>query len=437
MSQIEVDEQRQYAAVTAELDIEQLPGLFYVRTIPDLVKATQELMVQVDEVLAKNPGVGMRPPPKQLAITIKAYQKLEKIIPEYEASIAPRISDLSISNTLTVKDALRMSLSAISDSLIKLCGSDTDPFGKEPTKFKLIKLVEDLLEDVIAKQDANPDGNLPLIRKSTMTASPLLQRASSTSQRGRISIISLGTSRLSNGTAQCQSSDVSASKLVSSCLFGDPNMPIAKVAPLTKSEQTRAFNLGEPSEQMTRLYATFTAEKMKVFLHATRRRVFDIDLGKWSEHKIVYVIDSRDDFMATEVMEIRRDTLAENEFIISADTAMRSNKQPIGSAVIESNFKISIYSQVGGTKSEKPAFSITGDFALGRFMVIARDNVSREQKNVGNSSGWVAKKKMLGFSRDVVRECNLEIQEILFNKIVPTQSPLVMAVIALALAPRS
>ncbi|KAJ3030120.1 UNVERIFIED_CONTAM: hypothetical protein HDU68_010042 [Siphonaria sp. JEL0065] len=88
--------------------------------------------------------------------------------------------------------------------------------------------------------------------------------------------------------------------------------------------------------------------------------------------------------------------------------------------------------------SERPIFSITGEFKLGRFMIIGRDE-SRRQKNVGNSSGWVA-------ARDGVSECNFEIEEEVFydqyemaeanmsGSILIRRSPLLMAGVVVALA---
>ncbi|KAI9331056.1 hypothetical protein BDR26DRAFT_870617 [Obelidium mucronatum] len=226
---------------------------------------------------------------------------------------------------------------------------------------------------------------------------------------------------------------------IAAALFGDANMPMAELVEMTEKEtnqQMKTFMLTR-EETTLKLYAAVSDQKMKVFLKSSRAKVFDIDLSKWDAEGIITINDLRDDYKSTEITNICRDSNIPNLYSVCAHTQMLSNQSPQGAIIVESDFKVIIHSENNSVRSEKPIFSITGEFKQGRFMIIGR-NDSRQQRNVGNSSGWVAE-------RDDVAECNFEVEEDVFfdqyeieantsNPILIRRSPLLIAGIVVALA---
>ncbi|KAJ3236566.1 hypothetical protein HDU81_010662 [Chytriomyces hyalinus] len=421
---------------------------------------TRSLTKLVDEILLQSPTT-LAKPRQQLEVTVKAFEPLQDLIPDYAVNFAPLLSELSHSDAPKAKV----------DSFNNLAKTEDTEFSKDPSKLAVLKMMDDLSNEFYSKASPSlTDSCLPELPKSERPSilvnnSPLpdgrristlgdglgnlMQQVSSlrglptkreTPKPPRISSTSRGRQSVSISPNQEMSAfvttELNQSQLISSCLFGDPNMPVATVANLTTKEHTRTFNIrNSATEKSVALYASITGGKMKLFSQQTRKKLFDLDLTKWESEREIQVIDSREDFKRTEFIVVKKVPLSDNMYSVSADTDMKSNKFILGTATIESNVKITIHSEENGVKSEKPTFSITGEFTLGRFMIIARDKTGRQQRNVGNSSGWVAKKMLLGFSRDVIRECNFLIDEILFNEVEPTQSPLCMGAIALALAP--
>ncbi|KAJ3241921.1 hypothetical protein HDU78_001626 [Chytriomyces hyalinus] len=434
-----------------------------------LVKLVDEIQLQISTTLAI-------PQQQQLEKTVKAFEQLQDLMPEYAAKLAPLVSELSQSDATKAKDILKRLVAVALDSFNNLAKTGDTDFSNDPTsKLAVVRILDELLNECNSESSAASLSELclPELPKSErpsilVNSSPLPEgRRSSTlgeglgnlmqrvsSMRGlptkrdtpkpvsaRISSTSRGRQSVSIGPTNQEMSafvttELNQSQLISSCLFGDPNMPVATVANLTTKEHTRTFNTrNSAAEKSVALYASITGAKMKLFSQQTRKKLFDLDLTKWESDREIHVIDSREDFKRTEFIHVKKVPLSDNMYTVTADTDMKSNKFILGTATIESNVKITIHSEENGVKSQKPTFSITGEFTLGRFMIIARDKTGRQQRNVGNSSGWVAKKRLLGFSRDVIRECNFIIDEILFNEVEPTQSPLCMGAIALALAP--
>ncbi|KAJ3249473.1 hypothetical protein HDU77_007695 [Chytriomyces hyalinus] len=428
---------------------------------------TRSLAKDVDEILLQSPTI-LSLPQQKLEVTVKAFEQLRDIFPDYAINMDPLLSELSQSTIYSAKDILKqLAMAALNcfDNLVK--NEDADP-----SKLAVMKIMDELLNEF--QKDTSPtfsNSHLPELPNSQRpsvfaTSSPvpegrksstlgeglgnLMQRVSSmrglptkSPKPARISSTSRGgggRQSISMGPNQEMSAfvtnEIDQSQLISSCLFGDPHMPVATVANLTTKEHTRTFNSrNSTAEKSVALYASIVGGKMKLFSQQTRKKLFDLDLTKWESDREIHIIDSREEFKRTGFIHVKKIPLSDNMYSVTADTDMKSNKLILGTATIESNVKITIHSEDAGIKSEKPTFSITGEFTLGRFMIIARDKTGRQQRNVGNSSGWVAKKKLLGFSRDVTRECNFLIDEILFNEVEPTQSPLCMGAIALALAP--
>ncbi|KAI8832400.1 hypothetical protein BJ741DRAFT_651132 [Chytriomyces cf. hyalinus JEL632] len=429
---------------------------------------TRSLAKEVDEILLQSPA-SLALPQQKLEVAVKAFEQLQDLFPDYAISMAPLLSELSQSNIHGAKDVLKRLAAAALKCLDNLAKNEVS----DPSKLAVIKIMDQLLNEfhndasqtvsnsnlpelpnsqrpsVFVNNSPNPGG-----RKSSTVGDglgTLIERVSS--MRGlpakslkpaRISSTSRGggggRQSISMGPNQEMSAfvtnELNQSQLISSCLFGDPHMPVATVANLTTKEHTRTFNSrNSTAEKSVALYASIVGGKMKMFSQQTRKKLFDLDLTKWESDREIHIIDSREEFKRTGFIHVKKIPLSDNMYSVTADTDMKSNKLILGTATIESNVKITIHSEDAGIKSEKPTFSITGEFTLGRFMIIARDKTGRQQRNVGNSSGWAAKKKLLGFSRDVTRECNFLIDEILFNEVEPTKSPLCMGAIALALAP--
>ncbi|KAI8830385.1 hypothetical protein BJ741DRAFT_652304 [Chytriomyces cf. hyalinus JEL632] len=443
----------------------------YERLATQIATETRALAKLVDEMLLQSPTT-LAIPQQQLKAAVKAFEQLQDLMPDYAANLAPLLSELSQSDAAKAKDILKRSVAAALDSFNNLAKTADTAFSNDPSKLVVLKTLDEISNECNSESSASvSDLCLPELPKSErpsilVNSSPLPEsRRSSTlgdglgnlmqrvsSMRGlptkrdnpkpiaRISSTSRGRQSVSIAPNQEMSAfvttELNQSQLISSCLFGDPNMPVATVANLTTKEHTRTFNArNSAAEKSVALYASITGAKMKLFSQQTRKKLFDLDLTKWESDREIHIIDSREDFKRTEFIHVKKVPLSGNMYSVTADTDMKSNKFILGTATIESNVKITIHSEDNGVKSEKPTFSITGEFTLGRFMIIARDKTGRQQRNVGNSSGWVAKKRLLGFSRDVIRECNFLIDEILFNEVEPAQSPLCMGAIALALAP--
>ncbi|KAJ3075039.1 hypothetical protein HDU99_001614, partial [Rhizoclosmatium hyalinum] len=195
---------------------------------------------------------------------------------------------------------------------------------------------------------------------------------------------------------------------VSAALFGDPNMPMVEA--VKGKEAERAFRDSTVKENMTQLYASISSKSIKIFLQASRVRIFDVDITKWQNEGTIIINDLREDYKSTEVTEITKNTIKPNEYLVCAHTSMGSNQQPQGVIEIESDLKLVLHS----IASKNPVFSITGEFPQGRFLVIGRED-SRAQTKVGNSSGWT-RRKGWSFS-ETTCECNFEIsEEVLFDK---------------------
>ncbi|KAJ3347010.1 hypothetical protein HDU83_002455 [Entophlyctis luteolus] len=196
---------------------------------------------------------------------------------------------------------------------------------------------------------------------------------------------------------------------LASALFGDPDMPMVE-APVSKAECKQTFNQagGGYARPIMRLYAIIKDDKLKVFLQATRSKVFEADLSKWtSDENSIVIRDLRKDYQSTEITNIMKSS--PNAFSVCSHTRMLSNQAPQGKIVVESNIKLNVFRQNnGGQCSKNPVFSITGDFAQGRFMIIGREN--RQQTKVGNCSGWVMNRGAF--------ECDFEVDElVLFDRI--------------------
>ncbi|KAJ3023128.1 UNVERIFIED_CONTAM: hypothetical protein HDU68_008770 [Siphonaria sp. JEL0065] len=287
-------------------------------------------------------------------------------------------------------------------------------------------------------------------KESTTSPLPLLRKAGtrpvSAIFTGLLEKISLAPSPRSPRTSQTRKStndrnqqqqrnETTAS--IAAALFGDANTPMVELEEMTEKQQMKTFMVGKENTAL-RLYAAVTEEKMKVFLQVSRAKVFEVDLSNWEEQGTITINDLRDDYKNTEITNIERDPCLPNVYSVWAHTQMMSNPAPQGAIIVESDFKVVIHSEHNGVRSEKPIFSITGEFKLGRFMIIGRDE-SRRQKDVGNSSGWVA-------ARDGVNECNFEIEEQVFydqyemaeanmsGPILIRRSPLLMAGVVVALA---
>ncbi|KAI8615020.1 hypothetical protein BC830DRAFT_1081577 [Chytriomyces sp. MP71] len=199
---------------------------------------------------------------------------------------------------------------------------------------------------------------------------------------------------------------------IAAALFGDPTLPIETALNLNKKEHVRTFS-EEQGMKMMQFYIHMTNEKMKVFIHHTQKRVFEVDLTKWETERIITLNDLREDYRRTEVLEIMQNKKNLSFFNVCAHTMMYSNLVPMGQIVLESTFKITVHADGISSALHKPIFSLTGEIESGRFMMIGRDKESRSQRNVGSSSGWVTK-KTLKLGKDEVCECNLEIEEHIF-----------------------
>ncbi|KAI9351403.1 hypothetical protein BDR26DRAFT_427445 [Obelidium mucronatum] len=200
---------------------------------------------------------------------------------------------------------------------------------------------------------------------------------------------------------------------LAAALFGDPNLPIADMPALNAKESIKKFSQAD-TDTSSKLEVNMTNNQMKFVMQRTKKKLFDVDLSTWETESNIKLHDLREDYKRTEIMEILRNPKNPNLYSVCAHTVMYSNLLPLGTIIVESENKITVHAESRGALNAKPLFSITGEISNGRFMIIGRSKASREQKVVGNSSGWVTKKK-LKLVQSEYCECNLDIDESVLN----------------------
>ncbi|KAJ3230802.1 hypothetical protein HDU78_008098 [Chytriomyces hyalinus] len=235
---------------------------------------------------------------------------------------------------------------------------------------------------------------------------------------------------------------------IAAALFGDPSIPLASGIVLSSKEHIRTFS-GQDDTKI-KFNLVLSNLRMKVISQTTQKTMIEIDLTKWETESTIVLNDLREDYKRTEMTEIKRHNKNPNLYSVCAHTLMFSNLVPLGQISIESLCKITVHSENTSQALSKPVFSLTGEIETGRFMIIGRAKESRAQKDVGHSSGWVAKKS-LKLGREEVCECCVEIEEHIFYDLgmdefsdeahhaedpLTKHSQLLMAGIALALAPK-
>ncbi|KAI8839520.1 hypothetical protein BJ741DRAFT_706942 [Chytriomyces cf. hyalinus JEL632] len=235
---------------------------------------------------------------------------------------------------------------------------------------------------------------------------------------------------------------------IAAALFGDPSIPLASGIVLSSKEHIRTFS-GQ-DETKIKFNLVLSNLRMKIISQITQKTMIEIDLTKWETESTIVLNDLREDYKRTEMTEIKRHNKNPNLYSVCAHTLMFSNLVPLGQITIESPCKITVHTENTSQALSKPIFSLTGEIETGRFMIIGRAKESRAQKDVGHSSGWVAKKS-LKLGREEVCECCVEIEEHIFYDLgmeefsdevhhaedpLTKHSQLLMAGIALALAPK-
>ncbi|KAI8842384.1 hypothetical protein BJ741DRAFT_661066 [Chytriomyces cf. hyalinus JEL632] len=240
----------------------------------------------------------------------------------------------------------------------------------------------------------------------------------------------------------------SSHQSIAAALFGDPSIPLASGIVLSSKEHVRTF--APQDDTKIKFNLVLSNLKMKIISQITQKTMIEIDLSKWEADSTIVLNDLREDYKRTEMTEILRHKKNPNLYSVCAHTLMYSNLVPLGQVTIESPYKITVHTEKTAQSLSKPLFSLTGEIETGRFMIIGRAKDSRVQKDVGHSSGWVAKRS-LKIGREEVCECRLEIEEHTFydqgaqessedvHKVddpLTKHSQLLMAGIALALAPK-
>ncbi|KAJ3228955.1 hypothetical protein HDU81_005741 [Chytriomyces hyalinus] len=240
----------------------------------------------------------------------------------------------------------------------------------------------------------------------------------------------------------------SSHQSIAAALFGDPSIPLANGIVLSSKEHVRTFT--SQDETKIKFNLVLSNMKMKIISQITQKTMIEIDLSKWEAESTIVLNDLREDYKRTEMTEILRHKKNPNLYSVCAHTLMYSNLVPLGQVTIESPYKITVHTEKTSQSLSKPLFSLTGEIETGRFMIIGRAKDSRAQKDVGHSSGWVAKRS-LKIGREEVCECRLEIEEHTFydqgvqesseeehraGDPLTKHSQLLMAGIALALAPK-
>ncbi|KAJ3125299.1 hypothetical protein HK100_010871 [Physocladia obscura] len=209
---------------------------------------------------------------------------------------------------------------------------------------------------------------------------------------------------------------------IAAALFGDATTPIVDAVVL-KPKQTALFFNQNDSEKREKLEANLANCTMRVLMKVSKRRIFEVDLKKWVSDNSITLRDFRDEYKRTEIMEILPTPKNPNVFSVIGHTIMFSNLLPVGSIFIESPYKINIYTESrGNILSGKPLYSLVGEIGNGRFMIIGRDKNSRAQINVGASSGWISKKKLV-LLRDENVQCSLEIDDKILNDLLDVDKP--------------
>ncbi|KAJ3242646.1 hypothetical protein HDU78_001315 [Chytriomyces hyalinus] len=240
----------------------------------------------------------------------------------------------------------------------------------------------------------------------------------------------------------------SSHQSIAAALFGDPSIPLASGIVLSSKEHVRTF--ASQDDTKIKFHLVLSNLKMKIISQITQKTMIEIDLSKWEADSTIILNDLREDYKRTEMTEILRHKKNPNLYSVCAHTLMYSNLVPLGQVTIESPYKITVHTEKTAQSLSKPLFSLTGEIETGRFMIIGRAKDSRVQKDVGHSSGWVAKRS-LKIGREEVCECRLEIEEHTFydqgahessDEVHQVEDPLtkhsqlLMAGIALALAPK-
>ncbi|KAJ3395842.1 hypothetical protein HDU80_010185 [Chytriomyces hyalinus] len=297
----------------------------YERLATLIATETRALVKLVDEMQLQSPTT-LAIPQQKLEQTVKAFEQLQDLMPEYAAKLAPLLSELSQSDATKAKDILKRLVAVALDSFNNLAKTGDTDFSNDPSsKLAAVRILDELSNDCNSESSAASlsDLCLPELPKSErpsilVNSSPLPEgRRSSTlgdglgnlmqrvsSMRGlptkrdtpkpvsaRISSTSRGRQSVSISPTNQEMSafvttELNQSQLISSCLFGDPNMPVATVANLTTKEHTRTFNArNSAAEKSVALYASITGAKMKLFSQQTRKKLFDLDLTKWESDR--------------------------------------------------------------------------------------------------------------------------------------------------------
>ncbi|KAJ3209604.1 hypothetical protein HDU82_000520 [Entophlyctis luteolus] len=198
-----------------------------------------------------------------------------------------------------------------------------------------------------------------------------------------------------SGALTLRPASASSTEAIAAALFGDPGTPMKTAGNCA---------LGAPTQ------------KILIFVKSTRKKAVEIDLSRWHSENVVTLQDLRDGYHTTEILEILRTPKTPTVYSVAAHTVMYSNLVPVGNISVDSDFKLSLHNDAIGVKVlSKPLFTITGEIQKGRFVIVARSKSSRQQKDVGFSSGWIAKKKIVKFLKESTFENNLEIDEGIWN----------------------
>ncbi|KAJ3350927.1 hypothetical protein HDU83_009346 [Entophlyctis luteolus] len=216
-----------------------------------------------------------------------------------------------------------------------------------------------------------------------------------------------------SGALTLRPASASSTEAIAAALFGDPGTPMKTAGNCALGAPTVFL----PSRQnRVSFEVNRVQQKILIFVKSTRKKAVEIDLSRWHSENVVTLQDLRDGYHTTEILEILRTPKTPTVYSVAAHTVMYSNLVPVGNISVDSDFKLSLHNDAIGVKVlSKPLFTITGEIQKGRFVIVARSKSSRQQKDVGFSSGWIAKKKIVKFLKESTFENNLEIDEGIWN----------------------